>query len=169
MSKNNYHLTDDQLAALALGHVSAEIALHLERCNACRAEAGVYRSIVQSTRQVFCDDPVPVNLIRCEQSLSAEGTRCEVDDHTRQVHISLRRIDGVLLGQLTAELDAQGCWHDAPVRLFDAQGLVASSRVSPNGNFRLVLPDSGRRYSLGLVLPRQGIPELQIIGHGDRL
>jgi hypothetical protein len=73
---------------------------------------------------------VPVNLIRCEQSLAAEGTRCEVDDHVHQVHISLKRMDSVLLGQLTAESEAPACWHDAPVRLFDAQGLVTSGQVS---------------------------------------
>ena len=96
------------------------------------------------------------------------NSSCEVNDLVHQLQISLTRLDGQLLGQLTADLGGCTCWHDAPVRLFDGQGLVSSSQVSPEGFFSLAIPDPARRYSLGLVLPREGIPELQIIGQIDR-
>ena len=168
MDTNHSHLADDQLAALALGHASSEFIAHLEMCDVCRAEASVYRSILQSTQDVFCEDPVPVNVLRCEQNLWMEDSSCEVNDLVHQLQISLTRLDGQLVGQLTADLGGCTCWHDAPVRLFDGQGLVASGQVSPEGFFSLAIPDPARRYSLGLVLPREGVPELQIIGQIDR-
>jgi hypothetical protein len=165
MSKKPSHLTDDQLAAMALGHASSEMTVHLQMCAACRAEAGVYRTIVASTREVFCDEPAPVDLVRCEQSLVAEGARCEAIDPMRRLHISLTRINGMLLGQVTTDQESCDYLHDAPVRLFDDEGLVTSGQLSPTGDFTLAVPDPNKRYSLGLVLPRQGVPELKILGH----
>ena len=162
------HLEDDQLAALALGQSSVEVVAHLDMCDVCRAEANVYRSILQSTQRVFCDDLVPVNLLRCEQNLWTDNSSWEVNDRAHELRISLTRIDGLLHGQLIADVGPCTCWHDAPVRLFDGIGLVSSTHVSSDGEFHLAVPDSGGRYSLGLVLPRQGVPELQIIGHIDR-
>ena len=168
MNMKQSHLADDQLAALALGHASVEFIAHLEMCDACRTEASVYQSILHSTQEVFCEDPVPVNVLRCEQNLWVEDSSCEVNDLAHQLHISLTRLDGQLLGQLTADMGGCTCWHDAPVRLFDGRGLVSSGQISPDGNFSLSVPFADRRYSLGLVLPREGIPELQIIGQIDR-
>ena len=139
------HLADDQLAALALGHASSEFIAHLEMCDVCRTEASVYRSILQATREVFCDDPVPVNILRCEQNLWVDDSSCEVNDLVHQLRISLTRLDGHLQGQLTADLGGCTCWHDAPVRLFDGQGLVSSSQISPEGYFSLAIPDPAGR------------------------
>ena len=156
MDMNHSHLADDQLAALALGHTSSEFIAHLEMCDVCRAEASVYRSILQSTQEVFCEDPVPVNVLRCEQNLWVENSSCEVNDLVHQLRISLTRLDGQLLGQLTADLGGCTCWHDAPVRLFDGQGLVSSSQVSPEGFFSLAIPDPGTALQPGAGIAARG-------------
>ncbi len=98
MDMNHSHLADDQLAALALGHASSEFIAHLEMCDVCRAEASVYRSILQSTQEVFCEDPVPVNVLRCEQNLWVEDSSCEVNDLVHQLRISLNSSGRPLAG-----------------------------------------------------------------------
>jgi hypothetical protein len=165
MNKTIPHLTDDQLATLALGHANAELTVHLQMCDACQAEASVYRTIVRATRDVFCDEAAPVDLVGCVQAPTDEGMRCEAIDPTQRLHISLTRIDGLLFGQVTADSESCDCWHQAAVRLFGGEGLVSTGKLSSDGDFTLAFPDTDRRYSLGLVLPRQGVPELKIIGH----
>lgn len=162
------HLTDDQLAALALGEASPETAVHLQLCDACRAEASVYRSILRSTREVFCDELMPVDVMSCDHTAAGSDLICEAIHPAQRLHISLARINGLLVGQVSTAEQARDSWHDVPVRLFDAQGLVASGQLSPSGDFALAAPDPNRRYSLGLVLTRQSVPELMIVGQISR-
>lgn len=165
MNKTTSHLTDDQLAGLALGYANTEVSSHLNTCDVCRVEVGVYRSIIQSTREVFCDTVVPVTLVSCEQAAYAGGSRCEAIDPVQHLHISLTRVNGMLMGQVTDDEDYRDHWQDSPVRLFDREGLVSSGQLGAGGDFSLAVPDSGGRFSLGLVLTRQGTPELRIVGH----
>jgi len=157
------HGTNQQLILHALGQGDEDLALHIETCEACRSQAEAYGSVLAATREVLGTGSARVNLVSLQEPFVLESAECQVgdDQHTLRVTISTR--SGCLHGQLTVD-ETCTCWYNAPVRLFGPNGLLAHSRVDANREFLLPMPAAGRRYSLGLVLTRHDVAELQIIG-----
>lgn len=157
------HIPTEQLILHALGHHDADWEAHLAMCDICRSRAETYRAVLTATRETLSAGPGRVNLVSLDKPLVLENSECEVGDGQHTLRVTLRSEPGVLYGHLTVD-DTCVCWHNAPVRLFGPQGLVASSRVDDERDFVLPLPTAGQSYSLGLVLTRYETPELQIIG-----
>lgn len=160
------HAPSNRLILHALGQSDPELAAHLESCPSCRAQVESYQAVLAATRHVLAAGSGRVTLISCQNQCVLEGTEYEVSSVSHTIGVALTAAEGILHGRLRFD-DTCTCWHDAPVRLFGPYGLIATSRVNPQGEFQLPLPPSGQRYSLGLVLTRQGAPELQIIGDFD--
>jgi hypothetical protein len=123
----------------------------------------VYQSVVTATRRTLSAASGKVNLVSLEEPWVLESTECDVGDSQHTLRVTLSTTQGVLIGQLTVD-ETCTCWQDSPVRLFGPNGLVASGRVDANRQFRLPAPETGQLHSLGLVLTRHNVPELQIIG-----
>ena len=158
-----WHAPDQRLILYALGQSDAELAAHLETCEACRARIESYSAVLAATRDTLRVGSSKVNLVPFECEWLLESAECRIGDSPHTLLVALSAADGVLYGRLTVD-ETCTCWQDAPVRLFGPRGLVASGRVDANGAFQLPKPDEGNRYSLGLVLTRHNVPELQIIG-----
>jgi hypothetical protein len=156
-------LPDQRLILHALGQSDAELAAHLEQCEACRARAESYSAVLAATRSTLQMGVSRVNLVSCQSEWLLESAECRIGDSPHTLLVALSATDGVLHGRLTVD-ETCTCWQDAPVRLFGPRGLVASGRVNDDGEFMLPQPAGSRRYSLGLVLTRHNTPELQIIG-----
>lgn len=157
------HIPNHQLILYALGHDDKEMALHIDACDACRSQVQVYSTVLMATRQMLGIGSSKVNLVTLRDPLVLENTECQVGDDQHTLRVTLSIQNGCLYGQLTVE-ETCTCWQNAPVRLFGPDGLVAHSRVDANREFLLPMPASGQPYSLGLVLTRHEVPELQIIG-----
>lgn len=157
------HVSNQQLILHALGQGDMDLALHIETCDACRGQAEAYSTVLVATRRVLGAGSARVKLVSLQKPFVLESTECQVGDdrHTLRVTLSVR--SGCLHGQLTID-ETCTCWQNAPVRLFGPNGLVAHSRVDANREFLLPMPAAGQRYSLGLVLTRYDVAELQIIG-----
>jgi hypothetical protein len=158
-----WHAPDQRLILHVLGQSDAELAAHLETCEACRSRAQSYSAVVAATRDTLQVGCSKVNLVAYESEWLLESAQCLIGDSPHTLSVALSATDDVLHGCLTVD-ETCSCWQDAPVRLFGPHGLVASGRVDANGEFFLPAPASGDRYSLGLVLTRHNTPELQIIG-----
>lgn len=158
-----WHAPDQRLILHVLGQSDAELAAHLETCEACRARAESYSAILAATRDTLRVGSSKVNLVSFECEWLLESAECRIGDSPHTLLVALSTADGVLHGRLTVD-ETCTCWQDAPVRLFGPRGLVASGRVNANGEFILPKPAGSSRYSLGLVLTRHNTPELQIIG-----
>lgn len=159
----SWHAPDESLILHALGRSDAELAEHLKTCAACRAQAESYGAVLAATRETLHMGSSRVNLVSCGNEWLLESAECRIGDSPHTLLVALSAINGVLYGRLTVD-ETCTCWYDAPVRLFGPKGLVASGRVDADGAFQFRMPDGHNRYSLGLVLTRHNIPELQIIG-----
>jgi len=159
----SWHATDQRLILHALGKSDAELAAHLETCAACRAQAGSFDAVLAAARETLQVGSSRVNLVSCSNEWLLESAECRIGDSPHTLLVALSAANSELQGRLTVD-ETCTCWHDAPVRLFGPHGLVASGRVDADGAFQFPMPDGGNRYSLGLVLTRHNIPELQIIG-----
>lgn len=160
------HASNQRLILYALGQSDAELAAHLTLCAACRAQGEAYQAMLAATRETLSAPSGKASVVSCENRCLVEGAECVVSYQNHALHVVLTAANGTLSGRLIVA-ETCTCWVDAPVRLFGPNGLVASSRVDANGAFELRLPANGKRYSLGLVLTRHGVPELQIIGDFD--
>jgi hypothetical protein len=158
-----WHAPDQRLILHALGQSDAEISAHLAVCATCRARADSYRTVLAATRETLQAGSSRVNLVSYESEWLLESAECQIGDSPHTLLVALCTAGDFLHGRLTVD-ESCTCWQDAPVRLFGPHGLVASARVDANGDFRLPKPVDGKRYSLGLVLTRHNMPELQIIG-----
>jgi hypothetical protein len=157
------HVSNQQLILYALGQGDEDLALHIETCDACRSQADAYSSVLAATRRVMGAGSARVKLVSLQKPFVLENTECQVGDDRHILRVTLSVRSGCLHGQLTVE-DTCMCWQNAPVRLFGPNGLAAHSRVNANREFLLPVPSAGQRYSLGLVLTRHDVAELQIIG-----
>lgn len=161
------HIPNQQLILAALGHgdpdLAPDLAAHLATCDACRGQVEAYRSVLAATRDALTADRSRVNLVSLDRPLILENSECEIGDNQHTLRITLRIKAGALQGHLTVD-ETCTCWQNAPVRLFGPDGLVASSSVDSNREFQLPVLETNQRYSLGLVLTRREVPELQIIG-----
>lgn len=161
------HIPNQQLILAALGHgdpdLAPDLAAHLATCDACRGQVEAYRSVLAATRDALTADRSRVNLVSLDRPLILENSECEIGDNQHTLRITLRIKAGALQGHLTVD-ETCTCWQNAPVRLFGPDGLVASSSVDSNREFELPVLETNQRYSLGLVLTRREVPELQIIG-----
>lgn len=157
------HISNRQLVLCALEQSDIALEAHLAECDACRSRVEAYRSVLVATREALTVNSGRVNLISLGKQLILENSECQVGDAQHTLRVTLRAEPDALHGQLTVD-ETCTCWHGAPVRLFGPHGLVASSRVDANRQFRLPVLASSQRYSLGLVLTRHDVPELQIIG-----
>jgi hypothetical protein len=160
---NTPHASHPQLILHALDQSDEGLAAHLEVCETCRTQAQAYRAVLAATRQAFGTATGTVNVVSLGEPVVLESTECDVGDDQHTLRVTLRTVGDVLHGQLTVD-ETCTCWQGAPVRLFGPHGLVASDRVDENRSFELPMPEQGQRYSLGLVLTRHDMPELQIIG-----
>lgn len=158
-----WHAPDQHLILYALGQSDAELAVHLETCDACRARAESYIAVLAATRWTLQMGDSKVGLVSCDDEWLLESAECQIGDSPHTLLVALSMAGSVLHGRLAVD-ETCTCWQDAPVRLFGPRGLVASGRVDANGEFQLPKPDAGDPYSLGLVLTRHNVPELQIIG-----
>ncbi|HSN76859.1 MAG TPA: hypothetical protein VL334_17440 [Anaerolineae bacterium] len=159
----SWHATDQRLILYVLGQSDTELAAHLETCEACRARTESYSAVLTATRDTLQVGSSKVNLVSCANEWLLESAECRIGDSPHTLLVALSTADSVLHGHLTVD-ETCTCWEDAPVRLFGPRGLVASGRVDGNGDFQLPKPSVGENYSLGLVLTRHNLPELQIIG-----
>ena len=161
------HIPNQQLILVALGHggteLTSDLAAHLAACDACRGQVEAYRTVLAATRDTLTADRSRVNLVSLDQPLILENSECEIGDNQHTLRVTLRIRAGALQGHLTVD-ETCTCWQNAPVRLFGPDGLVASSSVDGNREFQLPVLEPDQRYSLGLVLTRREVPELQIIG-----
>lgn len=161
------HLPNQQLILVALGHsdpdLTPDLAAHLAVCDVCRGQVEAYRTVLVVTRDTLTADRSRVNLVSLDQPLILEDSECEIGDNQHTLLVTLRIREGALQGHLTVD-ETCTCWQNAPVRLFGPVGLVASSSVDSNREFQLPVLETDQRYSLGLVLTRREVPELQIIG-----
>lgn len=158
------HAPHQRLILYALGQSDAELVAHMAMCDTCRSQAEAYRSVLTATRDVLNPAAGRVNLVSCEGQCILEGAECQLSGTHHLLRVAMRTANGELHGHLSVS-DGCTCWHGTPVRLFGSHGLVASSHVDAQGDFQFPMPAHGQRYSLGLVLTRQGEPELQIIGN----
>lgn len=161
------HIPHQQLILVALGHSAPELAsdfaAHLAACDACRGQVDAYRTVLAATRDTLTAAHSRVNLVSLDRPLILENSECEIGDNQHTLRVTLRIKAGALQGHLTVD-ETCTCWQNAPVRLFGPDGLVASSSVDSNREFELPVLATDQRYSLGLVLTRREVPELQIIG-----
>lgn len=157
------HISTRQLVLCALEQGDIALEAHLAECDTCRSRVEAYRSVLVATREALTVSSGRVNFISLGRSLILESSECQVGDAQHTLRVTLRAEPDALHGQLTVD-ETCTCWNSAPVRLFGPHGLVASSRVDANREFRLPVLASSQRYSLGLVLTRHDVPELQIIG-----
>jgi hypothetical protein len=155
--------SDQQVILCVLGHSDAALDAHLAVCETCRSRVETYRSVLAATRGALSAGSGRVNLVSLEESCVLEERECQVGDEHHVLRVTLSAREGRLVGHLRVD-ETCTCWQNAPVRLFSSHGLVAGSRVDADGDFSLPMPESGKRYSLGLVLNRHDAPELQIIG-----
>lgn len=158
------HATNQRLILYALGQSDAELAAHLATCALCRSQAESYRSMLAATREALSPAVGRVNLVSCEDRCILEGAECQLNDSPHTMRVVMQTVNGALRGHVAVD-DVCTCWQDAPVRLFGPNGLVASDQVDKHGNFQFPLPAIDQRYSLGLVLTRDGESELEIIGN----
>jgi hypothetical protein len=157
------HVSNQQLILHALGQGDEDLALHIEMCDACRSQAQAYGSVLAATRNVLGAGSARIKLVSLQKPFVLESTECQVGDDQHTLRVTLSARSGCLHGQLTVD-ETCTCWYNAPVRLFGPNGLLAHSRIDANREFLLPMPAAGRRYSLGLVLTRHDVAELQIIG-----
>lgn len=157
------HIPNQQLILYALGHDDAHLAAHLLVCDECRGQVEAYRSVLAATRDTLTADSSRVNLVALDKPVVLENSECQIGDGQHILRVTLSMRAGVLHGRLTVD-ETCTCWRNAPVRLFGPNGLVASSAVDDDREFRLPMLSPGQHYSLGLVLSRRDVPELQIIG-----
>lgn len=159
----NPHISDQDLILNALGYGDPALLTHLQSCQPCRERAESYRAVLVAARETLQPGSSKVHLVSCEDRWLLESAVCPLGEAPHRIRVVLSAVDGTLHGHLVVD-ETCSCWQDAPVRLFGPRGLVASSRIDADRNFVLPLPDDGQLYSLGLVLTRHDIPELQIIG-----
>lgn len=153
----------NDLIVHALGHGNNKLAAHLEVCPDCRSEVELFQSILTAVRRAL-NETMPSVQVRLMDCRPTHHQHYEALDSLEGVNLTLKRGSDCVEGQILDWPQLAYCWPKATVRLFGRQGLVSTSKIDPEGHFRLGKVVDGEQYSLGLVFSHEQAAELRIVG-----